>query len=172
MADRDLIALLPLERTWLADAIEVMLHRPNGIAEADVLVIEIGRLGRDLRKTPKETITRTLNDWTVNAGDTVKEPRGALFERIDRSTWRLLSWPQAPDLIELQDIRFADEAYKRTWDFFVEKVREKPDAAQKWDAMTKRARLELFAEKLLAHEGLRNLLTVYGGTPPEIPSAQ
>lgn len=162
-SEDELIALLPLERTWLDDLVDVLLHRPEGVAEVAALEIELRRRGRNLKENPEQTITRTMNSWTVNSRDVAQPVRGHLFERIAPGTWRLIGWPEPPDLIEVQQIRFSDHNYKRAWDLFVERVEKRPE----WADMSKRRKLAVFAHKLLTHEGLRNYLKTLGGHPPE-----
>jgi hypothetical protein len=153
----DLISQLPLERTWLEDIVEVMRRRPHGKADIDTIANEIMKTTRDVGRAPKETITRTINDWCINSGDLVRKPHAHVFERTGTATYRLLTFPNAPDLIELQEIRFSDYSYTRTWETFVKKVKSNP----KWAEMTKRQRLTAFAKNLASNDWLRELLKSY-----------
>jgi hypothetical protein len=162
MTNEDLLQLLPLKRTWLDDIVEVFLKRPNGVAEVDAVVNALLKTDRDMGSEGESTVTRTINNFCINAGDTEGEVKHPVFERIGPATYRLLTYPNSPDLIEIQKIQFADYAYHRVWETFVDLAKKNP----KWETLSKRQRLEAYAKNLKEKEQLRSLLESYGGELP------
>lgn len=137
---------LPLQRSWVDDIVEVLLHRPNGTADVSTIANEIMKMNREVRATPEQTITRAINNYCGDANDLSRNPRYDIFERIAPNTYRLRTYPQAPDLIEIQNIRFNDEVYQEIWKTFWHKC-EKRDGDQ-FRLLTDREKLNRFAEKL------------------------
>ncbi|MDR5905666.1 hypothetical protein [Franzmannia qiaohouensis] len=162
MNDDELLQLLPLKRTWLDDIVGVFLKRPNGVAEIDAVVASLLKTDRNMGAEGEATVTRTINNFCINAGDEEGKVRHPIFERIGPAQYRLLTFPNAPDLIEVQKIQFAEHAYQRLWEFFVSHAKKKP----KWNELTKRQQLEAFARNLKENEQLQKLLEAYGGQPP------
>lgn len=158
MNEQDYLNDLPLERTWLADIVDAFLKSPRGEAEIEgILIYLIHKTKRDLGKKGESTITRTINNYCVNSGDTERKCRYPIFKRVGPSQYRLLSYPEPPDLIEIQQIRFSEHAFKRVWEAFCKQVEKKP----KWEDMTKRERLIAFAKNLRSNERLQGLLESY-----------
>jgi hypothetical protein len=116
-SDYELISTrLCVVKTLLDDLIECFLHRPDGVAHIEIVVKWLGRhTKRDLTETPTETVTRRLNDYTINANDRGNNgPRGryCLFERIERATWKLLTYPERPNLFDIQRSKIGHKGFE------------------------------------------------------------
>ncbi len=157
MKNEDLYQVLPLKRTWLDDIVEVFLKRPNGIAEIDAIVTALLKTDRDMGSEAESTVTRTINNFCINAGDAEEKAKHAIFERIGPAQYRLLTFPNPPDLIEIQKTEFSEYAYQQVWAFFVERAKKNP----KWATLSKRQRLEAFAHNLKKNKQLQNLLKAH-----------
>ena len=163
MADETHSIQLPLERSWLADIIDAFLKFPRGVGDIEsVLIFLMRHCDRDLGSEGEATITRTINNYSVNARDLERSCTHPLFERIGPAEYKLLTYPEAPDLVEIQPIRFVDDAHRRVWEIFSDKSKNNP----RWAEMTKRERLEAFAQKLQTNEALQKLLKVYSQPVP------
>ena len=133
---------LPLHRTWLDDIVDILMHRPNGQAEVKAIAFGIMRTDRDVGAKPNQTITRTINNHCSDANDALPEVKSDLFERVARATYRLRSWPDRPDLIEIQGVKFDDDAHQSTWEWFLTLVQKKyPERAK---SMSRRELLQVY----------------------------
>lgn len=103
---------LPIERTWLDDIIDIFRHRPERTAEIDAIVLQLGRSRRNLRSNPEATVTRTINNYCVNANDSNKMPTAPLFERINKATYRLIEIDKF-DLYKIQKKSFSNTSEGR-----------------------------------------------------------
>ncbi len=164
MKDDELIDKLPLSRSWLDDIVEVLLHRPNGEAEIDAIVTALMKIERNIGAEAESTVTRTINNYCRNAGDTMKRVKHAIFERVAPGRYRLINHPFRPDLIEVQKISFEDRAYQQAWSLFCEIMAKK----ERWKIATNRKKLAAFSRHLINDESFRNLLITYGGEPPNV----
>lgn len=142
--EEELLISLGLKRTWLADIVEVLLHRPNGQAEVDAIVIDVERLGNNTNDAPKETITRRINDFCSDANDADRKVAVDLFQRVSEGTYRLRNYPNPPDLIEIQKVEFDDCAMQRTWSDFC----DHPSVKAKLSQISKRQALLAFARNI------------------------
>lgn len=140
------IESLPLHCTWLDDIVEIMIHQPNGVAEVEAIVNAMMRTGRDVRATPNETITRRINNYCSDANDTSKKVRFDLFERVSPGTYRLCGWPERPNLIDIQNIKFDDPAYQIVWELFFRLVKE--NDPEKVKSASNRRLLEAFTRSI------------------------
>jgi len=113
-----LIDQLPLERTWLDDVVDILLCQPHGEAHVDTIVHHMMRTNREVGSAPQETITRTINNYCPDANDMNREPTHLLFRRTAPGTYKLLGWPARPNLRDVQDVRFTEDAYYHTWNDF------------------------------------------------------
>ena len=120
MKGNELIDKLPLSRSWLEDIVEVFLNRSNGEAEVDAIVTALMKVDRNIGAEAESTVTRTINNYCRNAGDTDKQVKHVIFERVAPGRYKLITHPSPPDLIEIQKIRFEDRAYQQTWSLFCE----------------------------------------------------
>lgn len=77
MKNGDLYQILPLKRTWLDDIVEVFLKRPNGIAEIDAIVTALLKTDRDMGSEGESTVTRTINNFCINAGDAEEKAKAS-----------------------------------------------------------------------------------------------
>jgi hypothetical protein len=134
----DLIPGLPLHRTWLEDIVEFLLSRPNGTAEIEAIAIGVAQIGKRSIRNPEETVTRTINNYCFDARDRDKVVKHNLFERVSPNTYRLRTFPNSPDLIEIQEIKFADLVYG---DFWKELNIKKSKSDPKWSSKSKREKL-------------------------------
>ena len=164
MSDDELLHTLPLKRTWLDDIASVFMKRPDGIAEVDAVVIALLKKKRDMGSEGEATVTRTINNFCINAADAPENVRFPLFERVGPAKYKLFMFLSALDLIEIQNIQFDDVGYQKVWEIFVENAKKKP----KWEGMSKRERLVAFARNLKQSEPLQNLLKVYGRPPIDL----
>lgn len=74
-----------------------------------------------------------------------------------RRSIALLTFPNQPDLIEIQNTEFSEHAYQRVWAFFVDHAKKDPNGG----ALSKRQQLESFARNLKENEQLQNLLKAH-----------
>jgi hypothetical protein len=148
--EAELLSTLPLERTWLNAIVDCLLLRPDGEAEVEAIANWIARSGREMTEAPKETITRIINDYCSDAQDTV--PRNTqkhdLFGRTDKNTYRLRSYPNSPDLLEIQKVHFTDHWYQVAYKELCEQMK-KGKNRDSWKAFTNRQRILIFAQTML-----------------------
>jgi hypothetical protein len=132
----------PLKSKWLDDIISVLLNRPpSGTAH-------VKDIGPDLYKdryvaSLDETITRRINDFCSDAADFKKSKKYDLFERVEPATYRLRTYPNFPETLELVRIEFDDSQMNDMWKLFTEIV-EKKDAV-KWRNLDNHKKLLAFA---------------------------
>ena len=160
MEDKEYLNLLPLTRTWLEDIVHSLLKRPNGTGEVDAIVLAVKHNGRDIGDNPESTITRTINNYCINAADLERNAKYPIFERVAPGTYRLIDYPKIPDLIEIQKIQFAEPGYMAAWKRFVKEVKKKP----KWSTLTKKEKLGAFARNIHNVHGLQEIIQIYGGS--------
>jgi hypothetical protein len=153
----ELLAGLPLERTWLDRIVDILLHRPNGTAEVKAIAIEMMRLDHEVGTEPESTITRTINNYCSDANDSDRRAKFDLFARVAPGTYRLRTYPNRPDLTEIQYIFFADAAYKKTWADFLNKTK----SDKRFSTLNKRQLLVAFAERVRSNGSLYPLLQAY-----------
>ena len=133
----EFLAKHPLKERWLDDIINVLLYEPRGTAHVTSIA---KRLSGDRNVSSMEqTITRRINDFCSDAADFNKATRPDLFQRVEPATYRLRSFPEAPDTLEAINIEFDDAAMQTTWDFFASAMQEKHSA--KWATYSNRQRL-------------------------------
>ena len=88
LTDAELLATLPVKRTWLDDIVDILLHRPNGTANIGAITLEMMRRDRDVGATPEATITRVINNYCGEANDVDRVVKHDLFARIAPGTYR------------------------------------------------------------------------------------
>ena len=71
---------LPLTRSWLEDIDDVLLKRPEGTDEVDAIALAIEHNGKDVGDEPESTVTRTINNYCINASDMGHSVKYPLFE--------------------------------------------------------------------------------------------
>jgi hypothetical protein len=115
----EFLVTYPTTTKWLDDIIDALLHEPNGTAHVTTLAHKLRQHSeeRDIL-TIEATITRRINDFCSNAADFNKSRDHDLFERVERATYRLRSFPEKPDIYELTTIRFVDPAMLSMWKIF------------------------------------------------------
>ena len=142
------LAEFPLKSKWLDDIISVLLCRPpRGVAH-------VSDIGNELWKeryvsTMDETITRRINDFCSDAADFQKSKQYDLFERVEPATYRLRSYPNAPETLDLVRIEFEDRWMNDMWKLFVRKAEETDPV--KWKSLGNHKRLFNFAKNFLAN---------------------
>jgi hypothetical protein len=156
-----IIADLPLKRTWLADAVNVLLHSPDGTAHIGTIVDRIIKMGRDVGVEPEATVTRTINNYCSDALDFNRSPEFDLFSRVNDATYRLRAYPAIPHLIEIQDIEFEKPVYQKVWREFSHILKTKQKAA--WTRATHEKRLDSFIRLTGPGGPLEYLWTIHGG---------
>ena len=130
----------PTRAKWLDDIIDVFLHEPRGTAHVRTLARKLWQNEKRDIRTIEPTITRRINDFCSDAPDFNKSPAYDLFERVDKATWRLRSYPVKPDNIyELTTIHFDERAMQDMWEIF-----KKQNDPERWRAATNRRKLEVF----------------------------
>jgi hypothetical protein len=160
MNKQDYFSLLPLKRTWLEDIVQTLMKRPYGIGEVDAIALAIQHGERDVGNEPESTVTRTLNNYCINASDEERKVKHPLFKRIAPATYKLLSYPETPDLVEIQNIQFTEPGFKQAWDIFVDWWKSDPD----WNTLTKRKKLAVFSQSITEEPILFNLIEAYRGS--------
>jgi hypothetical protein len=109
----------------LADIVDEFLRAPEGIDHVDAIVNRLMRSGRDVGKNPKETVTRRINDHCPDAKDTDRTVTHPIFARIEPGVYRLLTFPDRPNLIEIQEVKFTDPGYKYAWQKFSSEMKSR-----------------------------------------------
>ena len=158
MNDEQLLGRLPLKRTWLDDIVAILLRRPNGEGEVDAIVTSLLKTRREVGAEVEATVTRTINNFCINTGDTEAKVRYRLFQRTGPAKYKLLTYPDAPDLLEIQEVQFSNAAHQHVWKFFVKKIGSDP----RWAVMSKRERLVAFSRSLIESQLMQGMLDEYG----------
>jgi hypothetical protein len=140
------LAKHPTAARWLDDIIDVLLEEPRGTAHVREIAKILNRqYGRDV-DTVEETVTRRVNDFCSNATDFSKDKKFDLFERVEPATYRLRSFPDKPDVIELIAISFDEAALQSVWNTFKDLAAKQ--LGEKWKSTSNRKKLEAFAKNL------------------------
>jgi len=160
MNEQEYISLLPLKRTWLEDIVKALLRRPYGVGEVDAIALAIQQGERNVRDNPESTVTRTINDHCINTLDVKRKAKHPLFKRIAPATYKLLPYPETPDLVEIQNIQFTEPGFKQAWDIFVYWWISDPD----WNTVTKRKKLAIFSRSITEEPVLLDLIEAHGGS--------
>jgi hypothetical protein len=160
MNEQEYISLLPLKRTWLEDIVQALLRRPYGVGEVDAITLAIQRGERNIRDNLEPTVTRAINNHCINAQDAERKVKHSLFTRIAPATYKLLSYPEIPDLLEIQNIQFTEPGFKQAWDIFVYWWKSDPN----WNVVTKRKKLAFFSRSITDEPDLLDLIEAHGGS--------
>ena len=92
------------------------------------------------KNTVEQIVTRRLNDFCSDAADFHKDADHDLFERVEPATYRLRSFPDRPNVIELVRIEFDDIAMQSVLDTFSTKY------AQQWKQADNTKKLAAFVK--------------------------
>jgi len=130
----------PLKSRWLDDIISALLKKPNGTARVRDLVRELWG-ERDIESI-EQTIYRRINDFCEDAQDWHRPARFNLFEKVEPGTYRLRSFPDRPEILELINIEFEDAAMQLTWQEF----KKRASTNTQWAGATNERRLTAFAK--------------------------
>lgn len=145
--DASVRPFLDMHRTtvrWLDDIIDVLIER-RGTAHFREIARDVAK-AKDARDkdTVEQIVTRRLNDFCSDAADFSKDAAHDLFERIGPATYRLRSYPERPNVIELVRIEFDDMAMQSMWDSFKNMARQRH--AQQWRQANNEKKLSAFVK--------------------------
>jgi hypothetical protein len=139
----DLLALHPLERSWLDEIVDLALGRAEGQVTVGELVQALAPPGA---RTPVErTVRLCLEDFSSGV-DGAGRPAWDLFCRTGPQRYRLRSRPVRPDILEFVEIRFREPAVQSAFDTFANMIEGQQPAL--WAAADNRRRLDAFARVL------------------------
>lgn len=134
---------------WLDDIIGALVER-RGTAHVRDIATDLAKSNEARDKdTVEQIVTRRLNDFCSDAADFRKDASHDLFERVEPATFRLRSYPERPNIIELVRIEFDDPAMQSMWDSFRSAARQKH--AEQWKQADNAKKLAAFA-KWMARE--------------------
>jgi hypothetical protein len=135
---------------WLDDIIDALIAR-RGTAHVRDIARDVARTNdaRD-KATVEQIVTRRLNDFCSDAADFSKQAAHDLFERVEPATYRLRSYPERPNVIELVRIEFDDTAMQSMWDIFRNTVRQR--YAQQWRQANNEKKLSAFVKWMAKDE--------------------
>jgi hypothetical protein len=126
---------------WLDDIIEVLV-RFRGTAHVNTIARELSKsYTRDI-DTVEQTVTRRINDLCSDARDFKKGKEHDLFERVEPATYRLRSYPEKPNIIELIRIEFDDPMMQGMWRTFADIAQKKNH--ENWSAANNEQKLTAF----------------------------
>ena len=129
---------------WLDDIIDVLIQR-RGTAHVQDIANNLVKFNEARDKdTVQQIITRRLNDFCSDAAKFDKDADHDLFERVEPATYRLRSYPERPDLVELVRIEFDDIAMQSMWGAFKEWASQKH--AQQWRDLNNEKKLGAFVK--------------------------
>ena len=129
---------------WLDDIIDVLTSR-RGVAHVKVIADDLVKSNpaRD-KDTVEQTVTRRINDFCSDAADFDKDTAHDLFQRVEPATYRLRTYPERPDVIELVRIEFDNAATQSMWDSFGKLARKKKP--QSWRQANNEKKLSEFVK--------------------------
>lgn len=135
---------------WLDDIIDALIER-RGTAHVRDIARDVAKANdaRD-KDTVEQIVTRRLNDFCSDAADFSKHAAHDLFERVEPATYRLRSYPERPNVIELVRIEFDDIAMQSMWDTFRNIVRQRH--AQQWREANNERKLSAFVKWMAKDE--------------------
>jgi hypothetical protein len=106
----------------LDEIVDAFRRRISGTAYVRELALELwGDHGID---SIEPAITRLIDDYCSNAPGFSRPKAYDLFERLAPTLYRLRSYPNKPDLLELFHIHFEEPALQSSWLLFAAKARE------------------------------------------------
>lgn len=129
---------------WLDDIIDALIER-RGTAHVRDIARDVAKANdaRD-KDTVEQIVTRRLNDFCSDAADFSKDVAHDLFKRVEPATYRLRSYPDRPNVIELVRIEFDDAAMQSMWDTFRNIVYQKHP--QQWREANNEKKLSAFVK--------------------------
>jgi len=135
---------------WLDDIIDALIER-RGTAHVRDIARDVAKANdaRD-KDTVEQIVTRRLNDFCSDAADFTKQAAYDLFERVEPAIYRLRSYPERPNVIELVRIEFDDIAMQSMWDTFRNIVRQRH--AQQWREANNEKKLAAFVKWMAKDE--------------------
>lgn len=129
---------------WLDDIIDVLIER-RGTAHIREIARDVAKAKKARDKdTVEQIVTRRLNDFCSNAADFAKDAAHDLFERIEPATYRLRSYPERSNVIELVRIEFDEMTMQSMWDSFKSIARQRH--AQQWRQANNEKKLSAFVK--------------------------
>ena len=129
---------------WLDDIIDVLISR-RGTAHVKTIAGDLVKLNKARDKdTVEEIVTRRINDFCSDAADFDKDATHDLFQRVEPATYRLRTYPERPNVIELVRIEFDDAAMQSMWDWFQRLAKQKN--SQGWQQANNERKLSAFVK--------------------------
>jgi hypothetical protein len=113
----------PTTVRWLNEIIDLSVDYQRG-AHVRIIARELSKSHPHVERV-EETVTRTINNYCGDARDFKRPPKYNLFERVEPATYRLRTYPQKPNLIELVGIEFEDATMQNVWTWFADAARKK-----------------------------------------------
>lgn len=141
----DLLALHPLERSWLDEIVDLALGRPEGEVTVADLVQALAPPGA--RTSVERTVRLCLEDFSSGV-DGAGRPDWDLFFRAGAQRYRLRRHPVRPDVLDFVEIRFRDPAIQSAFESFAEMIESQQPAL--WAMADSRRRLDAFS-KVMAY---------------------
>jgi hypothetical protein len=135
----------PTKARWLDDIIDVLL-RSGGKAHVRAISRELSKVNERDINAIEQTVTRCINDFCSDAQDYQKDKRCDLFARVNPATYRLRSYPERPDVIELIRIEFIDSTMHEMWKEFAKNTKSR--FSDKWNAATNAKKLGWFVRQM------------------------
>jgi hypothetical protein len=139
----DLLALHPLERSWLDEIVDVAVGQSEGQVMVGDLVQAMAPSGG--RTAIERTVRLCLEDFSSGV-DGAGRPDWDLFCRMGPQRHRLRSHPVRPEILEFVEIRFREPAVKSAFETFADMIESQQPAL--WAAADNRRRLDAFARVL------------------------
>jgi hypothetical protein len=153
--DESVRSFLNMHRTaarWLDDIIDTFIER-RGTAHVRDIARDLAKSddARD-KDTVEQIVTRRINDFCSDAADFNKDAAHDFFKRVEPATYRLRSYPERPDVVELVRIEFDDPAMQSMWESFKRAARQR--RAQLWREANNGKKLALFVKWMAREQNL------------------
>jgi hypothetical protein len=127
---------------WLDDIVDVLMSR-RGVAHVKVIADDIVKSNKARDKdTVEQIVTRRVNDFCSDAADFDRDAAHDLFQRVEPATYRLRTYPERPNVIELVRIEFDETAMQSMWDRFRQLAKQKQP--QQWQEANNERKLSAF----------------------------
>jgi hypothetical protein len=113
----------PTKIPWLNEIIEVLVQY-GGRAHVRTIARKLAKSHHNVVAI-EETVTRTINDYCGDAADFRRPPKFNLFERVERATYQLRTYPLRPNLVDPKGVEFKDARMQQLWKWYAELVHKK-----------------------------------------------
>jgi hypothetical protein len=145
----ELLALHPLERTWLDEIVDLAESWAGG--EVTVAELVEALAPPEARSSVERTVGLCLEDFSSGEDD-VGRPDWDLFFSAGVERYRLRRHPVRPDTLDFIEIRFREPAVQSAYEWFAEMIGSQQPAL--WASADNRRRLNAFAKVMAYSEGL------------------